>query len=186
MKYIIEIPSKADFVTAYYMENGLPVMYTSDKIDDLEPYIESDRKAIENEVWSFVDFLENKLKASDYDDVFDDNSPYDKYTYQEAKAKYEAWLKQKDEIKIGDEVIAKDNMKNAVGDYYESFIITGMLYNNVIGFGKKYKNHSMGINDVVKTGRHFTRKEIDILKEYLEIDENNQCEQKISCCCEKA
>lgn len=39
MKYIMEIPSKADFVTAYYMEDGLLVMYKSDKIDDLEPKI---------------------------------------------------------------------------------------------------------------------------------------------------
>ena len=74
------------------------------------------------------------------------------------------------DFETGDEVIAKDNMKNAIGDYYEPFIITGILSSNVVGFGKKYKYHSMGINDVVKTGRHFAKKEIDILKEYLEVD----------------
>ena len=87
----------------------------------------------------------------------------------------EKYDKKEDDVnfEIGDEVIAKDNMKNAVGDYYEPFVITGMLYNNVIGFGKEFKCHSMGINDVVKTGRHFTKKEIDVLKEYLEVDEDD-------------
>ena len=67
MKYIIEIPSKADFVTAYYMENGLPVMYTSDKIDDLEPYIEPD-------IYSYID---NPTGWELYQD------------YQKAKERYE-------------------------------------------------------------------------------------------------
>lgn len=109
-------------------------------------------------------------------------SNYAKYVHESEESKEEVkhleeeYDKEYDftDFEIGDEVIAKDNMKNAVGDYYESFIITGMFFNNVIGFGKKYKIHSMGINDVIKTGRHFTKKEIDVLKEYLEIDGNDQ------------
>ena len=74
------------------------------------------------------------------------------------------------DFEIGDEVIANDDMKYFVGSFYEPFVITGILSGNVVGFGKKYKYHSMRINDVVKTGRHFTKKEIDVLKEYLEED----------------
>lgn len=76
-------------------------------------------------------------------------------------------------FEIGDEVIAKDDMEYFVGSFYEPFVITGILSGNVVGFGKKYKCHSMRINDVVKTGRHFTKKEIDVLKEYLEVDEDD-------------
>lgn len=76
-------------------------------------------------------------------------------------------------FEIGDEVIAKDDMKYFVGSFYEPFIVTGILSGNVVGFGKKYKCHSMRINDVVKTGRHFTKKGIDVLKEYLEVDEDD-------------
>lgn len=108
MKYVIEIPSKADFVTAYYMEDGLPVMYKSDKIDDLEPYTEPDRKDIEDEVWEFarkmVSTSGNEVSemwgcATNFGEVMHNT------TYQEAKSKFEAWLKQKDEIfNTGDEV----------------------------------------------------------------------------------
>lgn len=77
------------------------------------------------------------------------------------------------DFEIGDEVIANDDMKYFVGSFYEPFVITGILSGNVVGFGKKYKYHSMRINDVVKTGRHFTKKEIDVLKEYLEVDEDD-------------
>ena len=85
--------------------------------------------------------------------------------------------KQEEQInfEIGDEVIANDDMEYFVGSFYEPFVITGILSGNVVGFGKEFKCHSMGINDVVKTVRHFTKKEINVLKEYLEVDENDWC-----------
>lgn len=107
MKYIIDIPNEdvGRWVsgTPYGLRLFVPLSiedggeYHIKTEIPVEPYIEPVRKAIEDKVWEFVNFLENKLKASDYDFIFDDNSPYDKYTYQEAKAKYEAWLKQKDD-----------------------------------------------------------------------------------------
>ena len=108
MKYIINVPNQ-DYSYDEILHT-LKLKFYDDNLScevllDAESYTEPDRKAIEDEVWSFVNFLENKLKASDYDFIFDDNSPYDKYTYQEAKAKYEAWLKQKDDNAIKQKVI---------------------------------------------------------------------------------
>ena len=116
MKYVIEIPSKADFVTAYYMEDGLPVMYKSDRIDDLEPYTEPDRKDIEDEVWEFIDFFTGMSPEERYecfDKVFS-HMIVRTMSYREAKAKYEAWLKQKDEIHVGDEVETESGNKACV------------------------------------------------------------------------
>ena len=152
MKYIIDVPDTDDY-KIYSPLNGLELglpwkimdkTYTLPTRIKLEPYTELDRKAIEDEVWEFVDFLENKLKASDYDDIFDDNSPHEKYTYQEAKAKYEAWLKQKDKICVGDEVIHNGEIKTVLGvllgvlTLYDS---DGFIY---------YINEF----DVKKTGKH--------------------------------
>ena len=99
-------------------------------------------------------------------------SNYAKYVHENEESKEEVKYLEEEydkeydftDFEIGDEVIAKNNMKNAVGDYYESFIITGMFYNNVIGFGKKYKNHSLGINDVVKLVDILLRKKLMFLK----------------------
>ena len=170
MKYIIDIPS--EFLLkddGYSFSDGNSYCITGN-LSKLTPYIEPVRKAIEDRVWEFIRTC-LAMDAFDFVDAFDSCSYINllKYSYQEAKAKYEAWLKQKDdihkdEIHVGDEVIAKANMKDALGNFYEPFVITGMLSCMVVGFGKKYKYHSMGINDVVKTGRHFDEVEVLLKK----------------------
>lgn len=64
------------------------------------------RQKVEQEVWEFA---RNLLNYTDDDwDALERMLLIDKCTYQEAKAKYEEWLKQKDEIHVGDEVYHKE------------------------------------------------------------------------------
>ena len=151
MKYVIEIPSKADFVTAYYMEDGLPVMYKSDRIDDLEPYTEPDRKDIEDEVWELADCM-CRMGVKERDLCFGFQLTTEvtaNLTYQEAKSKFEAWLKQKDEIHVGDELKDDGNIRAVVLDIMDEDYVSYEVFteNGIVDEWQK------GI--VVKTGRHF-------------------------------
>ena len=75
----------------------------------LEPYTEPDRKAIEDEVWEFATTC-TKMDGADSVDVFGGFSldSFTKYSYQEAKAKYDAWKQEKEEIRVGCEVHHKE------------------------------------------------------------------------------
>lgn len=112
-KYIIDVPNNG-YVSK---EDGclyIPLM--SDGCDPLmvnptwlltgyhaEPYIETDRKAIENEVW------ENTWKMflipEDFGATMGDS-------YSEAKAKYDAWKKEKEDETIKQKVI---DLANDIG-----------------------------------------------------------------------
>ena len=149
MKYVIEIPSKADFVTAYYMEDGLPVMYKSDRIDDLEPYTEPDRKDIEDEVWELADYVV-RMGSQERNLCFGFNFTTEvtaNLTYQEAKSKFEAWLKQKDEIHVGDEVTHTKGYKGIVT--YINCELCDVLWDDGCVTEDVYKK------EFFKTGRHF-------------------------------
>ena len=77
-------------------------------------YTESDRKDIEDEVWSFA-WKISSMDIGEYVEIFDDKGCSS--DYREAKSKYEAWLKQKDEIHVGDEIkfdIGNNNDMKAV------------------------------------------------------------------------
>lgn len=64
------------------------------------------RQKVEDEVWEFA---RNLLNYTDVDwDAIERMLLIDKCTYQDAKAKYEAWMKQKDKIHVGDEVYHKE------------------------------------------------------------------------------
>lgn len=145
MKYIIDIPTEMAEATARYWNE------TTDMT--LIPYIESDQKAIEDEVWEFVKKIEC-LTIGETEDCFDveyEGIPFvaNMFSYQEAKAKYEAWLKKKDEIHVGDELKDDGNIKAVVLDIldadYESYEV--FTENGIVDEWQK------GI--VVKTGRHF-------------------------------
>ena len=72
-------------------------------INRLTPYTETDRKAIEDEVWSFAWKIFN-MDFGEYAKLFDDNEcPSD---YRETKAKYEEWKKQKEDEATMKEVTA--------------------------------------------------------------------------------
>ena len=106
-KYIIDVPNNG-YVSK---EDGcLYIPLRSDGCDPLmvnptwlltgyhaEPYIETDRKAIENEVWENT--WKMFLTPEDFGATMGDS-------YSEAKAKYDAWKKQKEDEATMKEVTA--------------------------------------------------------------------------------
>ena len=120
-KYIIDIPDDSD--TKYtYDQDTKELKFPSPRIDftslmgleivlkNIIPYTEPDRKVIEDEVWEFC-------MNTDWSWISEvGTKPLGDYTYQEAKAKYEAWLKQKDEICAGDELKDDENIRAVVLD----------------------------------------------------------------------
>jgi len=72
-----------------------------------EPF---DRKAIEDEVWDLVRIITDMTDVQRKECFGGETCNLDEYlTYQEAKEKYEAWRKQKNEIRVGDEVVYADD-----------------------------------------------------------------------------
>lgn len=110
MKYIIDIPSELVLKDdGYSFSDGNSYCITGN-LSKLTPYAEPDRKVIEDEVWKFVKKIEylTRGEAEDCFDVEYDGIPFvaNMFSYQEAKAKYEAWLKQKDYRQNREKVIA--------------------------------------------------------------------------------
>ena len=124
-------------------------------------YTEPDRKAIEDEVWEFaremISTSEHEVSkmwgcVTNFGEVMHNT------TYQEAKEKYEAWKKQKDEIRVGDEIdidgeITVVTMINKYGEIL-SVDCGGMTY---------YYHMESQLKRAKKTGRHFYEVE-DLLK----------------------
>lgn len=107
MKYIIDIPNDTTCINILKYEDRKCVAARSYIIPDLTPYTEPDRKAIEDEVWELADYM-CKMSPTERTLCFAFEYPSEvttNFTFQEAKSKFEAWLKQKDEIfNTGDEV----------------------------------------------------------------------------------
>lgn len=129
MKYVIDIPDKAiDFMggrdhVSVFVEPECKVgdcKHYALRIskEDIEPYTEPNREAIENEVWDFATSCID-MDGIDFYRCFENDSVYylTEYTYSEAKSKYDEWKRKKEEIRVGDEVIIKsDGVKGVVLD----------------------------------------------------------------------
>lgn len=110
-KYVIDIPDDTTCINVLKYEDSKCVAARSYIIPDLTPYTESDRKAdTEDDVWEFV-MKCLKMDGNDFYEIFGscDALCLTNLSYQEAKEKYEAWRKQKDEIRVGDEVVYADD-----------------------------------------------------------------------------
>ena len=117
-KYIIELPDYVNYVTGCQYENGEIMKQTHFPVSCLTPYTDTDRGAIENEVWEFVRCImgmnANKYRECfDIDDIAEDDFAC-KYSYQEAKKVYEKWKKEKEKIHVGDEVWIMEEAQNGV------------------------------------------------------------------------
>ena len=139
MKYIIDIPTELAEATARYWNE------TTDMT--LVPYTEPDRKTIEDEVWEFVRNC-LMMDGSDFMDAFDSYSysNFLEYSYQIAKARYKAWLKQKNEIHVGDEVTSK---------FGDGVVIDIVADESVHILGKDGHWNEYAEGEYQKTGRHF-------------------------------
>ena len=154
MKYIIDIPDNTHWIQ-WIMEGTKDHHPYMDWIDvkDLRFYTEHDRKAIEDEVWEFLEFLFTGMNAEERYKCFDNVFAHiivSTMSYQEAKAKYEAWLKQKDEtFDTGDEVYDKEiDSKGVILRRYNSDTLDILWDDGSAG-------ETIAIKAITKTGRHF-------------------------------
>lgn len=157
MKYIIDIPNEdvGRWVsgTPYGLRLFVPLSiedggeYHIKTEIPVEPYTEPDRKAIEDEVWEFAwEVLQLELP------VFREIFGYDtvKMDYRDFKYKYEAWLKQKDGIHVGDEIYSD-------GDYEIAIVMEIHGDESVIVYTKSgcIEHWWNKVHNLKKTGRHF-------------------------------
>lgn len=169
MKYIIEIenepfgrnddPFFPHGMDELYRAKGFKsLVFDQNGLDKLTPYTEPDRKTIEDEVWAFAkkvrleEFIDEEGRLHGYISGFN--------SYSEAKAKYDAWAKEKSRIRVGDEVIIKsDGVKGVVLDKDlcgEFYVFTEN------GCCEEYR-----IIHFEKTGRHF--EEVEELLRKMEV-----------------
>lgn len=147
MKYIIDIPDDTTCINVLKYEDRKCVAARSYIIPDLTPYTEPDREAIEDEVWEFA-WKIYSMDIGEYAEIFDDKGCSS--DYQEAKAKYEAWKKQKDEtFDTGDEVYDKEiDSKGVILRRYNSDTLDILWDDGSAG-------ETIAIKAITKTGRHF-------------------------------
>ena len=163
-KYIIDIPDDKKY--AYLSDTDIPsikflkIPLCAGENDMktisiptflmLKPYTEQDRKAIEDEVWDLAQKL-CEMNQDQWVSCFGADSslksPSD-YDYQEAKAKYEAWKKQKDEICVGDEVIYNSRTRAVVLKPE-----TKEKYGTILT--SEFDTIVVTHDELEKTGRHF-------------------------------
>jgi len=169
-KYIIDVPDEAvefmggemNFLVEPKIKDERKRHYVL-RIDeeDTSIYTEPDRKAIEDKVWEFATTC-TKMDGADSVDVFGGYSldSFTKYSYQEAKSKYDAWKKQKDEIHIGDEVKCRGTNGVVVRIDTEDRGVNIVLEDGDTAY--------IGMANVIKTGRYFD--EVENLLKKMEVE----------------
>lgn len=164
MKYIIDVPDEAvsfmdgemDFFVEPKIRDERRRHYVL-RIDhkDVSIYTEPDRKTIENEVWENT--WKMFLTQEDFGATMGDS-------YSEAKAKYEAWKKSKEEIRVGDEVEQITASGNPVGlKCVVTKIVDDEILKGITQTGEVVTCSSQVKRWWHKTGRHFSEVE-ELLK----------------------
>ena len=152
-KYIIDIPDNTHWIQWIMEGTKDHHPYTDWKmVEDLTTYTEPDHKAIEDEVWEFLgEILE--IDGCDYVNLFDSETIdcLTEMTYSEAKAKYEAWKKKKEEIRVGDEIVGI----YSDGEKSPPLVVFKVEGNYYYGIYSKTGEFVQGGLNYEKTGRHF-------------------------------
>ena len=160
MRYIIEFEDEYSMNEAgmkYHQCKQVPYWSVSHGIiKNLTPYIEPDRKAIEDEVWEFVRTITDMTNTQRIQCFGSETCDLDDYlTYQEAKSKYEAWnkwKKQKYEIHVGDEVEYGDCKFVVTAETESRYHGIHSSNGNIVRFGE---GDYCRKDNCKKTGRHF-------------------------------
>lgn len=168
MKYIIELEDepymREDGVNYYTCKSARWYKLGETIINRLTPYTDPDRKAIEDEVWELVKVIE-KMEYDDYEKCFSNYGGHEAFfdrPYREAKAKYDAWKKSKEEVHVGDEV----KIANTIGVVTRVPEYDEQRVHYIAESGTVYCNNAYA--DIVKTGRHFD--EVESLLKKMEED----------------
>ena len=154
MKYIIEFEDEYSMNEGgmkYHQCKQVPYWSVSHGIiKNLTPYTEPDRKDIEDEVWELADYM-CRMGIQERDLCFGFQLTTEvtaNLSYQEAKDKFESWLKQKDKIRVGDEVTPRDGTWSGIVVDVDNGDLTIMGKKGISANGYESKFFS-------KTGRHF-------------------------------
>ena len=157
MKYIIEFEDEYSMNEGgmkYHQCKQVPYWSVSHGIiKNLTPYTEPDRKAIEDEVWGFADDIHGMIiqdKVSCFGSAAT-SAITSNLSYQEAKSKFETWLKQKDEIHVGDEIVGI----YSDGEKTPPLVVLKVEGNYYYGIYSKTGEYTQGGLNYEKTGRHF-------------------------------
>lgn len=163
MKYIIDLPEEFAEATKEYWDKTVGMQ--------LEPYTEPNYKVAEDEVWRFLVFLIDEMDLEDKYECFGMSSSYkivSSMSYNEAKDKYEAWLKQKNQVRIGEEVEyegSKFIVTAEIGNMYHGIHSSN---GDIVDFGE---GDYCRKDDCKKTGRYFPEV-VELLKKIR--DESNE------------
>lgn len=180
MKYIIELEDepymREDGVNYYTCKSARWYKLGETIINRLTPYTEPDLnplvdeavETIENEVWEFAssiicpsdcgikDSIHKDCKEIFGLDSWELRGIFTNYSYQEAKAKHEAWLKQKEEIRVGDEVTIEMAFGNGLDNNMKAVALDQTATGEewcVLTENGCVETHDE--EDLYKTGRHF-------------------------------
>ena len=170
MKYIIEIenepfgrnddPFFPHGMDELYRAKGFKsLVFDQNGLDKLTPYTEPDREAIENEVWEFAKKMVS-TSGNEMSDIWGCATNFGEVmhntTYSEAKSKYEAWKKKKEEIRVGDEVEQITASGNPVGlKCVVTKIVDYEILKGITQTGEVVTCSSQIKRWWRKTGRHF-------------------------------
>ena len=172
MKYVIEIEDtpygnlERD-LKLYKCNQFNSLVFDEEGLSKLTPYTEPDRNVIEDEVWEFASMLMNMHPDVAEDIYWSMNGGKGigvaaEMTYQEAKAKYDSWIKanrdKEKRIEVGDEIEYKDCPSETaivLRLYQPTFFkpLADLIYRD----GKI--ETQVIVDKLVKTGRHFPQVE---------------------------
>ena len=161
MKYIIEFEDEYSMneggmkyhqckqVPYWSVSHGIIKNLTPYTEPDLNPLVDEAVETIEDEVWELADNIHGMI-IQDRMSCFGfalTSAVTSNLSYREAKAKYEAWLKKKDEIHVGDEVYPCNPKAPRV--------VTKIHNRVAYQMGHDGNMWADDIDDLHKTGRHF-------------------------------
>lgn len=152
MKYIIDVPEGTKWIEAYYAVDHFQYQGKSILVDSLIPYTEFNRETIENEVWELADYVV-RMGVQERNLCFGFQFTTEvtaNLTYQEAKTKFEKWMKNENEtFDTGDEVYNKEiDSKGVILRRYNSDTLDILWDDGSAG-------ETFAIKAITKTGRHF-------------------------------
>lgn len=158
-KYLISIQDAIDAFKEFrgWMAKDKAYEYVC-KLKKL-PSAQSERSVIEDEVWGFVRIITDMTEKQREECFGGSTCDLDEYmTYKEAKAKYEAWKKEKEEIHVGDELKDDENIRAVVLDIIDEDYMSYEVFTENGITDEWHKKHCK------KTGRHFDEVEELLMK----------------------